>query len=367
MLKKLLMSATVLLASVQMASAADLGSMSWDEIVAQAKEEGELTWYVWYFQDDFRREVKAFEEAYGIEVTIPVTTLDGNTEKLLAERDRDTGDIDAFAWDWDLLSTVKPASLFYSLDMLPEDEGRVSTLSGYDSKGYAFAFWGNQTGIAYDPAKIEAEDLPQSVDDFAAYWQANPNKFGFNYENGGSGPSFYQNVLRVVSGADFTDGSDSDEHLAELQPGIDFFNKYAEDYVITVSNADSITRVSDGELTMAPAWEDHLAGLQKRGEVRKELKFYIPEMGMNGGGNAIAIPRNAPHPAAAAVFVNWLTSAETQSKLNRNFGSAPMNAAADDSYALVPNEQRQYRMPWGAQPFRGKVEIDFIENVVQER
>ena len=86
MLKKLLMSATMLLASVQLSSAADLGSMSWDEIVAQAKEEGELTWYVWYFQDDFRREVKAFEEAYGIKVTIPVTTLDGNTEKLMAER-----------------------------------------------------------------------------------------------------------------------------------------------------------------------------------------------------------------------------------------------------------------------------------------
>ncbi|WP_319532311.1 extracellular solute-binding protein [uncultured Cohaesibacter sp.] len=367
MLKKLLMSATVLLASVQLSSAADLGSMSWDEIVAQAKEEGELTWYVWYFQDDFRREVKAFEEAYGIKVTIPVTTLDGNTEKLLAERERDTGDIDAFAWDWDLLRTVKPENLFYSLDMLPEDEGRVSSLSGSDSNGYAFAYWGNQTGIAYDPAKVSAEELPQSAEDFAAYWQANPGKFGFNYENGGSGPSFYQNILRVVSGADFTDGSDSDEHLAELQPGIDFFNKYAEDYVITVSNADSITRVSDGELTMAPAWEDHLAGLQKRGEVRKEIKFYIPEMGMNGGGNAIAIPLNAPHPAAAAVFVNWLTSAETQSMLNRNFGSAPMNAAADDSYALVPNEQRQYRTPWGAQPFRGKVETFFIENVVQER
>nr|WP_321443420.1 extracellular solute-binding protein [uncultured Cohaesibacter sp.] len=367
MLKKLFMSATMLLASVQLSPAADLGSMSWDEIVAQAKKEGELTWYVWYFQDDFRREVKAFEDTYGIKVTIPVTTLDGNTEKLMAERERDIGDIDAFAWDWDLLQTVTPANLFYKLDMLPADKGRVSSLSGHDSDGYALAFWGNQTGIAYDPAKVSEEALPQSAEDFATFWQEHPGKFGFNYQNGGSGPSFYQNILRVVSGTDFTDGSGSAEHLAQLQPGIDFFNEYAEDYVITVSNADSITRVSDGELWMAPAWEDHLAGLQKRGEVRKKIKFYIPEMGMNGGGNAIAIPKNAPHPAAAAVFVNWLTSAKTQSMLNRDFGSAPMNTAADDSYALVPNQQRQYRMPWGAQPFRGEVEAYFIENVVQER
>ena len=75
--------------------------------------------------------------------------------------------------------------------MLPADEGRVSTLSGYDSDGYALAFWGNQTGIAYDPAKV-TEDRPcrKRLKDFATFWQENPGKFGFNYENGGSGPSF---------------------------------------------------------------------------------------------------------------------------------------------------------------------------------
>ena len=118
---------------------------------------------------------------------------------------------------------------------------------------------------------------------------------------------------------------------------------------------------------MVPAWEDHLAGLQNRGEVRKEIKFYIPEMGMNGGGNGVAIPKNAPNPAAAAVFVNWLTSPETQSMFNKDFGTAPMNTAADDSFALVPNEQRAFRQVWGAQPFRGEVEASFIDNVILER
>jgi len=118
---------------------------------------------------------------------------------------------------------------------------------------------------------------------------------------------------------------------------------------------------------MVPAWEDHLAGLQKRGEVRPEIKFYIPEMGMNGGGNGVAIPQNAPHPAAAAVFVNWLTSAETQSAFNRDFGTAPMHAEADDSFALVPNEQRAYRQNWGAKPFIDKVVEGFVDNVILER
>jgi len=367
MRKKLLISAIVLIASTQIATAGDLSAMSWDKIVAQAKQEGKLTWNVWYLQDDLRRVVKAFESEYGIAVTLPDGTMDGNSEKLLAEKGRDKGDIDVFAWDFVLFETVNMAALFQPLTALPKDDGRVTKLAGFDAGKYAVAYWGNQTGIAYDPAKVSEAKLPQTPNDFAAFWKANPGKFGFNYEKGGAGPSFYQNILRVVSGVDFSNGASDPKRLAALKPALDFFNKDAANYVITASNADSITRISDGELWMAPAWEDHLAGLQKRGEVRKAIKFYIPAMGMNGGGNGVAIPLNARHPAAALVFVNWLTSAKTQSLFNKEFGTGPMNAAADDSAALVPKKQRQYRTTWGAQPFRKAVESTFIDKVVQQR
>jgi putative spermidine/putrescine transport system substrate-binding protein len=366
MLKSLL-ATTVLMASATVSLADDLSTMSWDDIVAQAKQEGELTWYVWYLRDDFRRAVQSFEKEFGISVTIPEGPADGNSEKMLAERDRETGDIDVLAWGYDGFETVELGPLFTPLSMLPADAGRVVELAGFDGGDHVVAFWGNQTGIAYDPAHVSADNLPQTPGDFAAFWTENPGKFGFNYEKGGSGPSYYQNTLRVVADVDFSVGEVSKERLASLQPGIDFFNEHAENYVVTASNADSIVRVSDGELWMVPAWEDHLAGLQNRGEVRKEIKFYIPEMGMNGGGNGVAIPLNAPNPAAAAVFVNWLTSPETQSMFNKDFGTAPMNAAADDSFALVPNEQRAFRTTWGAQPFRGEVEASFIDNVILER
>ncbi|MCV0428690.1 MAG: extracellular solute-binding protein [Roseibium sp.] len=367
MLKTLILSTTALALGVNVASSADLSSMSWDDIVTQAKTEGELTWYVWYLQDDLRRFVKSFEDEYGIKVTIPEGTAAGNAEKMLAERNRETGDIDVFAWGYNDFETVDLEANFEPLKMLPEDGGRVSNLVGIDGKGYLLAFWGNQTGIAYDPAKVAKADLPQTPEQFAAFWAANPGKFGFNYEKGGSGPSYYLNTLQNLTDVDFSDGEVTDEKLAKVAEGFKFFNDNGENYVITASNADSIIRVSDGELWMVPGWEDHLAGLQKRGEVRPELEFYIPEMGMYGGGNGIAIPKNAPHPAAAAVFVNWLTSAETQSKFNVDFGTAPMHASADDSHALIPNEQRQYRQPWAVQPFRKAVEESFIENVVLER
>ena len=60
-------------------------------------------------------------------------------------------------------------------------------------------------------------------------------------------------------------------------PSFEYFNNGAENYIITGGNADSIQRISDRELWMAPAWEDHLAGLMNRGEVRKGIAYYIPE------------------------------------------------------------------------------------------
>lgn len=367
-MKALFASAAILAASLTAAHAAGpLDGKTWDEIVAQAKEEGELTWFVWYLQDDLRRAVKAFEDEYGIKVTIPVGEAAANADKLIAERDRATGDIDVFAWGFNDFENVNRADFFMPLTMLPPDDGRVGALAGVDGQGYVTAYWGNQTGIAYDPEQIAEADLPQTPEDFAAFWDANPGKFGFNYEKGGSGPSFFQNVMRVVTGVDVWNGEVTDEKLAALQPGYDFFNEHAANYVITASNADSATRLNDRELWMAPTWEDFLAGLQKRGEVRKDIKFYIPEMGMNGGGNGVAIPQNAPHPAAAAVFIAWLTAPETQTMFNTEFGTAPMNAGADDSNALVSAEQRSRSVAWGAKPFIDKVVEGFIDNVILER
>ncbi|POF30543.1 extracellular solute-binding protein [Roseibium marinum] len=367
MMKTLILSTTALTLGINIAASAELSGMSWDDIVTQAKAEGELTWYVWYLQDDLRRAAKSFEDEYGIKVTIPEGTAAGNAEKLMAERGRETGDIDVFAWGYNDFETVDLTSQFTPLTMLPQDDGRVSELVGIDGGDYLLAYWGNQTGVAYDPTHVSEGELPQTPEEFAAFWSAHPEKFGFNYEKGGSGPSFYQNVLRTLTGVDFSDGEVTDTKLEKVSEGFGFFKENGENFVVTASNADSIIRVSDGELWMAPAWEDHLAGLQKRGEVRREIKFYIPEMGMNGGGNGVAIPKNSPHPAAAAVFVNWLTSAETQTMFNREFGTAPMHAKADDSHALVSNEQRKSRQAWAAQPFRKAVEESFVENVILER
>lgn len=367
----MLTSVGVVLASGQSPAAEEknIMEMSWDEIVAQAKEEGEVVWYNWFLQDALRPLMAGFEAEYGVEVIIPDGTNDGNTQKLLAERDRATGDIDVMSTGGNATDTIDLSQLYYGpiTDILPDGAKLRTAINGGDAKGFAVAYWGNQTGIAYDPLRIDEADLPQTIEEFSAYMAANPGDLGFNYENGGAGPSFIQNVARhVAPDVDFSDPSDDAAKMAELASVWDFFNSREDQFGITGGNADSLTRLNDGEFVLVPAWEDHLAGLQNKNEIDRRIKFYIPEFGMNGGGNIIGVPLNAPHPAAAILLVDWLTSAETQTLFNGEMGTAPQHPDADASQALVSMDQRAYQTDWLPSPFGQAFMAEFIANVIQD-
>ena len=127
MLKKLLTSGIALVASATFAMSASLDEMSWDELVAQAKSEGELTWFIWYFQDEFRAVAKSFEDKYGIKVIVPEGSNAGNLDKLLAERVRDTGDIDVIAFGYENIHQWDLDKLFQQIDgALPDIAGRAA-------------------------------------------------------------------------------------------------------------------------------------------------------------------------------------------------------------------------------------------------
>ncbi len=368
MLSKVLAAASAAALGLGLASAqaADLNSMSWDDIVTQAKAEGELNWFHWYLQPAMRQAVEPFEERYGITVTIPDGSLDANQSKLLAERGRDVGDIDLISLGGDRLNAFDPTTILYGpiTGILPDGANLRTQINGGDSQGYAVAFWGNQTGLAYDPTRVDEASLPQSVADLDSWMTDHPQEFAFNTENGGSGPALFQSVARnIASDVDFSSGDNDEAKLAGLAPAWEWFNAREDNFIITASNSDSLTRLNDGEFTLVAAWEDHLAGLQSKGEIDTRMKFYIPQFGMPGGGNVVGIPTNASHPAAALVFIDWLTSAETQAEFNVLFGIAPQHPDASADAALVPMEQRAYSTDWAPPPFGDDIKNGFVENV----
>ncbi|WP_421846499.1 extracellular solute-binding protein [Marinomonas sp.] len=366
-MKALLLSLT--LASVSIlpaANAADLSSMSWEQVVSQAKSEGKVVWYNWFLQNDFRQQVKSFEDTYGIEVVIPEGSHDANLQKFLANSNRKNGDIDVLSLGGgDITKINAKKTLIGPLpSLLPNGNKLKYKIEGADSKGYGVAYWGNQTGIAYNPAFISKEQLPQSIADFDAYLAKNPEMLGFNTVNGGSGPALIESITKnIATDIHYQTDKPTKTTMAKLQPAWNWFNNNKGKYIITASNSDSITRLNSGEFAMVATWEDFLAGLQNKGEVSKNIKFYIPKLGMPGGGNIVVIPKNTQHPAASLLFVSWLTSAATQTAFNQRFGSAPQNPDADDSNALISIEERKNSTDWANQPLKESITNTFIKEV----
>ena len=365
MIRKLLLAAAGAIASFGPVHADQLLTAKWDEIVARAKAEGEITWYVWHAQPEFRQLAKAFEDQYGIKVKIPdVSSASDGQKKLLAEAGRPSGDIDVLALGGDAANSLDVAKVFYGpiLPALPEKSALTDNLNGVSRKGYAVAYWGNQIGLAYDSKRTDPSKLPQTLAELETWIEKNPGEFGFNYQNGGSGPSLIQNIARNVLGIT-TDSKVTGS--PDLAPVWAWFNKRKTDFVITASNVDSLTRVNGGEFLLVPAFEDHLFSLVKKNEIGSHIKLYVPRWGMNGGGNEVAIPANAPHKAAALLFVSWLTSAKVQTQFTQKFGTTPTNNKADGSKALISPAERQYARSWNFAPAREEVIQGFSKNVLK--
>lgn len=370
-MKKILLTSVIsLIAGISTsAHAYDLNKMTWNEIVKQAKKEKTVNAYIWYLQPEFRKFFKEFEKTYGIKVRVPEGNETGNRNKLLAEAKKKKGSIDVMALDTVKLPMMLKSNVVYGplTNILPNTDKLRTKLVGVDTQGYAYAFWGNQTGFAYDPMRVDTKKLPQSFKELTAWIKKNPNQFGVNDPNkGGAGNAFIQRAIYHISGKKdtyFQTKMDSSA-MAQWSKTWDWFKGNKENIVLTASNADSLTRMNDGEISMAPAWEDHLAGLQNKGAITKRIKFYIPKFGMPGGGNIIMIPKNAKNKAAAAVFIHWITSSQTQTRLNEVFGAAPQHPDADDSKSLVDKAQRANSSDFFTSTYDVESKKAFIENVL---
>ncbi|WP_156128064.1 extracellular solute-binding protein [Dickeya chrysanthemi] len=348
------------------AAPVDLKTLSWTDVEAQARQEGQLTWFNWYYQDRLRDEVKAFERQYGIRVTIPDGEAAASINKLLAEQYRERGDIDVISVGGSQFGLLNGPKLFWGplRSRLPDGDKLTYQIEGVDTQGYAVAFWGNQTVIAYHSARINERDLPRTLPQFEQFLQKNPGEFTFNVENGGSGPAFIESITRtLVTDVNYRDGHVSPETVQRLAPSWRWFNRYKSSLVISASNADSLTRLNAGEFKLAASWEDLVLSQQHNGDLSQDIKFYLPEFGMPGGGNVVGIPANARHKAAALLFIHWLTLPDTQRRFHAQFGTAPLLPSGTDD-ATEGVLDRSHSFAWAAKPLGDEIKKQFIQNVM---
>ena len=88
---------------------------------------------------------------------------------------------------------------------------------------------------------------------------------------------------------------------------------------------------------------------------------------MPGGGDSLGIPANAPHKAAALLFVSYLIQADVQKQLNATIGSYLARTDITGENALIPEDQRQQNgRPWIPGAYKGYFIEQFVSQVLQQ-
>jgi putative spermidine/putrescine transport system substrate-binding protein len=353
----------------------DVLRKSWDEIVAQAKTEGQLTFYAWWGEEFWRNAASSFEAEHGIRVNVVMGDNAATIGKVLAEAPSATGTIDVMLVGGAELNLLLESNAMLGpiAPVIPDsdklDPKLSATQEGYATNGYLVPVYRNQVGMLYDPEKVATP--PQTWEEFVAWLDANPGQFAFNDPSkGGAGQAFVQAAIVNILGdaAQYEGATEADAaKVASWSAVWDWFNANEEKFVITASNNDSIDRVNQGEVMMAPAWDDDTAVALSKGTLFKRAKLYIPSFGLPGGGDSLGIPANAPHKAAALMFVAYLIEADTQKELNATIGSYLARTDVPGENAILSEEDRQANgTAWLPGVYKSIYIQQFVSEVLQK-
>jgi len=354
----------------------DLAKASWDQIVTQAKKEGMVTFYAWYFADFFTEAAAAFEKQYGVKVTtIMAPDSVTNTNKAVAEKDLPAGSMDCMILGGQSVKTVMDLGLFWGpiKGIIPESDKLAPSLwtvqEGVQTKGYCAPFHRNQTGLLYDPDKVK-EPLPQTWADLTAWIEAHPKQFGFCDPNkGGSGQAFVHTAIKELCGGLEKYAGDTDvvqSKVANWNLVWDWMQKHKDLVTITAGNNDSYSRVNGGEITLAVAWDDGVKDFINKGQLFARAKMYIPKMGFAGGGDTMGVLKNAPHKAAALLWIAHITSKEMQLKKFQMVNAYPARTDVTIPNVMLVEADRANAIPWFPAAYKAYMISEFTKNVLMK-
>ncbi len=350
-------------------------TMPWDQLVTAAKQEGKVVLYVWYKEKYFNDVAKAFKDKYGIDATVVVGSQQANFNKALAEKAAANGTIDAMVLGGVMVQPAIEQHMVYGpLQARIPDSDKISAASwktqeGVEIGGYLVPFMRNQTGLLYDPKRVS--NPPQTWDQLTAWIDAHPKQFGFcDPQKGGSGQAFVMTLLKYTAGGldkYYGDTAVDQSKTADWSKAWDWVNQRKDKITITASNNDSAQRLNSGELSLVVEWDDVAVGMMGNGELTKDAKLYIPQMGLAGGGDSLGIMANSPHKAAAILLTAFIVSAPEQQAINApDVGLYPARNDVTAPNTLINPNERQYSLSWIPGPYKTLFISEFVKNVLMK-
>lgn len=359
-----------LLASTALANDADAfrdgflkGDVAWDQVEERAKTEGEVNLYYWGGSDTINVWMDmvvapALAES-GIQFNpVRITSTKDAIDLVLAElgsgKGLGEGSVDAIWVNGENFATLKrQGALFGSFaDKTPNSvniewdpsDGR-SQLNlrdfGVPTEATEMPWSGQQYLCSVNTARVAHENAPKTHAELKAYLEANPGKFTYvkppqfvgntfvqatlyalNPDNTGAAP--FQNSIEEVGAAELARLiKPGMEYLKEIEPlllgGPSGNTRYPED----PAALDGL--FLNGEIDFACQFGLYSVAIGLREGTYPEgaESFVFPQGNMIKNKNYLAIPSNAPNPAAALVLTDYMTTVEAQASKLKFTGQPP--------------------------------------------
>ena len=214
------------------------------------------------------------------------------------------------------------------------------------------------------------EPLPQTFAELTAWIEAHPKEFGFCApDKGGSGQSFVHTVIKELCGGLEKYAGDTEvvpSKVANWNLAWEWAQKHKDQVTITASNNDSYSRVNGGELAMAVAWDDGVKDFINKGQLFKRAKMYIPQMGFAGGGDTMGVLKNAPHKAAALLWIAHITSKEQQLKKYTMLNAFPARTDITVGEVMLTEADRKNALAWFPAAYKAYMISEFTKNVLMK-
>jgi putative spermidine/putrescine transport system substrate-binding protein len=271
------------------ASASACGGM--DALVAAAKSEGKLN-VIALPRDwaNYGKELDTFKAKYGIDITSD--NPDGSSQdEVNAVQQLGTTSRAPDVLDVGMAVALANVNLFAPYKVATWND---ILSSQKEPTGLWFQDYGGFMSIGYDSSKVPAIN---SVDDLMG--SAYKGKVALNGD-----PTKANAALNGVMMANLAEGGSLDD----ISKGVDFFKRLKQSGNFTPVQATTAT-VKNGTTPVVFDW-DYLSAAH--GVDVPSWKVFVPNNAILGGYYAQAVNKNAPHPAAARLWEEFLYSDEGQ-------------------------------------------------------
>jgi len=300
-------------------------SLTLDEIKAKAKEEGEVVSVG--MPDSWANWKETWEELtaeYGLKHTDTDMSSAEEIAKFEAEKDNPTADIGDVGISFGPVAVEKGVTQPYKTSYWDQIPDWAKDEEGHWIVGYTGS-------IAVITDKNQVKNPPKTWADLA----------NGDYKVAVGDVTKATQAQMAVLAAALAHGGDE----KNIQPGIDFFAKLAEQKRISLAEV-SVANFEKGEIEVGFLWDFNALGYRDQIDPAR-FEVTILEEGTVISGYATIINKYAPHPHAAMLTREYILSDEGQINLAKGYARPIRDVKLPEEVAkkLIPSEQYKKAKP----------------------